>query len=153
LTEIEEIEAVKFQIGKIEQDPEKVEEILKIWGIYNTNDFEFGVYFKGARFNHSCQPNAAIFNIHGQLQVRAIGNIKAGKEINFSYLDKFSGFRNRKYRQQNLLDLQVFLCSCDLCEDDVDIDAEAFEAFIQEAEKLNIKRQSAIKAATFLEAT
>ena len=39
-----------------------------------------------------------------------------------------------------------FFCSCDLCENDVDIDAEAFEAFIQEAEKLYIDRQSACKA-------
>ena len=63
-----------------------------------------------------------------------------------TYLDNFSGFRNRKYCQQNLLNEQVFLCSCDLCENDFDIDTEAFEAFIQEAEKLTIKRLSAIKA-------
>jgi hypothetical protein len=44
------------------------------------------------------------------------------------------------------LDEWFFLCSCDLCENDVDMDAEAFEAFIQEAKKLNIKRQSAKKA-------
>jgi hypothetical protein len=38
-----------------------------------------------------------------------------------------------------------FFCSCDRCENDVDIDAEAFEALIQEAEKLFIDHQSAIK--------
>ena len=47
---------------------------------------------------------------------------------------------------------QVFLCSCDLCENDFDIDTEAFEAFIQEAEKLIIKRLSAIKAGISLRA-
>jgi len=147
------LEAVKFKIGKIEQDPEKAKKIFKILGIYATNRCEDGVYFKVSRFNHSCQPNAISFNVNGQRQIRAIGNIKAGKEITYTYLDKFSGFRNRKYRQQNLLVEQVFLCSCDLCENrDVDIDAEAFEAFIQEAEKLAIKRQSAIKAGISLRA-
>ena len=135
----------KLEIGKIEQDPEKAEEILKICGIYSTNSFEDGVCFKISRFNHSCQPNADLLNVNGQGQVRAIRNIKAGKEINLSYLGKFSGFRNRKYRRQNLLKRWSFFCSCDLCENDVDIDAEAFEALIQEAEKLFIDHQSAIK--------
>jgi len=142
-----EIEIVKFEIAKIEQDPEKAEEILKILGIYSTNIFQGGVCLKGSRFNHSCQPNAAFTKINGQLQFRAIGKIKAGKEITLTYFDNyFAGFRNRKYRQQNLLKGWSFLCSCDLCENDVDIDAEAFEAYIQEAEKLNIKCQSACKA-------
>ena len=142
-----EIEVVKFEIAKIEQDPEKAEEILKILGIYSTNIFQGGVCLKGSRFNHSCQPNAAFTKINGQLQFRAIGKIKAGKEITLTYFDNyFAGFRNRKYRQQNLLKGWSFLCSCDLCENDVDIDAEAFEAYIQEAEKLNIKCQSACKA-------
>ena len=142
-----EIEVVKFEIAKIEKDPEKAEEILKILGIYSTNIFQGGVCLKGSRFNHSCQPNAAFTKINGQLQFRAIGKIKAGKEITLTYFDNyFAGFRNRKYRQQNLLKGWSFLCSCDLCENDVDIDAEAFEAYIQEAEKLNIKCQSACKA-------
>ena len=105
------------------------------------------IVIKISRFNHSCQPNAALINVNGQDQLRAIGNIKAGKEINLSYLGKFDfGFRNRKYRRQNLLKRWSFFCSCNLCENDVDIDAEAFEAYIQEAEKLNIKCQSACKA-------
>jgi len=142
-----EIEIVKFEIAKIEQDPEKAEEILKILGIYYANIFQGGVCLKGSRFNHSCQPNAAFMKINGQLQFRAIGKIKAGKEITLTYFDNyFAGFRNRKYRQQNLLKGWSFLCSCDLCENDVDIDAEAFEAYIQEAEKLTVKCQSACKA-------
>ena len=136
------IEAAKFEIGKIEQDPEKAEEILKIFGICVTNKFQGGVCFKVARFNHSCQPNAMVENVDGQVQLRAIGKIKTGKEINFNYLDDFFGFRNRKYRHQNLLKLWGFLCSCEFCENDVDIDAEAFEPFIQEAERLTISRES-----------
>ena len=149
---IEEIEDLKFRIGKFEQNPEKAEEILKIVGIYFTNTFGSYVCFKVSRFNHSCQPNAILIDMNGQKQLRAIGKIKAGQEINLNYLGKFAGFRNQKYRQQNLK-LWGFLCSCELCQNDVDIDAEAFEAFIQEAEKLTIKQQSASKAATLLEAT
>ena len=41
-----------------------------------------------------------------------------------------------------------------MCENDVDIEAETFEAFIQEAKKLFIDRQSILKAqGIFLEAT
>ena len=150
------IKAVKIEIGKIEQDPEKAEEIFKIYGIWSTNSFqgsenEYKVYFKVSRINHSCQPNAMVENVNGQFQLRAIEKIKAGKEINITYLDDFSGFRNRKYRQQSLLNQHFyFLCSCELCENDVDIDAEAFEAFIQEGEKFTIERQSANKAGILL---
>ena len=140
------IEDVKLEIGKIEQNPESAEEILKIFGIYCTNSFEDGISIKVSRFNHSCQHNADFTNVNSELQLRAIGNIKAGKEININYLDEFAGFRNRKYRQQNLFDGWDFFCVCDLCVHDVDIDAEAFEDFIQEAEKLTIDRQSAFQA-------
>ena len=148
------VEICKLEIGKFEQDPEKAEKILKICGIYSTNSFEDGVCFKTSRFNHSCQPNAGFFKRNGQNQLRAIGNIKAGEEINLNYRDElFAGFRNRKYRRQNLFEDWGFLCSCDLCKNDVDIDAEAFEDFIQEAEKLTIERKSAFNAGTVLEAT
>ena len=91
------LENVKLGIGKIEQHPEKAKEILKIFGILTTNRYEHGVCFKWSRFNHSWQPNAVSFEMNGQLQLRAIGNIKAGKEININYLDELTGFRNRKY--------------------------------------------------------
>jgi hypothetical protein len=143
---IEEIEDLKFEIGKIEKDPEKAKEILKIFGIFSANSYEAGVSFKASRFNHSCQPNAAYFDMNGQFQLRAIENIKAGKEINLTYLGDFSGFRNRKYRQQNLLKGWNFLCSCDLCENDVEFDTEAFEASIHEAKKLKIDQLSALNA-------
>ena len=96
---IEAIEDLKLEISIIEQDPEKTEEIVKICSIYFTNSNEADICFKWARFNNSCQPNAVSFEINGQLQLRAIGNIKAGKEININYLDEFTGFRNQKYRQ------------------------------------------------------
>ena len=70
------VEICKLEIGKFEQDPEKAEKILKICGIYSTNSFEDGVCFQTSRFNHSCQPNAALINGNGQDQLRAIENIK-----------------------------------------------------------------------------
>ena len=147
---IKEIEGVKFEIGRIEQDREKAEEILKVCGIFFGNNFMNGVCIKVSRFNHSCQPNAGFFKRNGQNQLRAIGNIKAGEEINLNYRDElFAGFRNRKYRRQNLFEDWGFLCSCDLCKNDVDIDVEAFEAFIQEVEKLAIDCNLAIKAGIY----
>ena len=99
------IEDFKFKIGKIEQDPEKAKEILNICGIFFANSFLDGVGIKMSRFNHSCQPNVGKYaDSDGQIEVRAIENIKAGKEISLNYLDEFTGFRNRKYRQKILFD-------------------------------------------------
>jgi hypothetical protein len=134
-----------LEINTIEQDPEKFKKIEEICDIYFTNSFDEGFCVKMSRFNHSCQPNASSITVNDQQQLRAIENIKAGEEINISYLSQFAGFRNTKYRRQELLKKFVFICSCDLCENDVDVDAEVFEAYIQEAEKLFIDRQLALK--------
>ena len=138
------LDNLKLEIGKIEQNTEKAKEIFKICCIYSSNSFVDGsLRIKLSRFNHSCQANAAL--IDGQ--VRAIGNIKAGKEININYIDDpFVGFRCRKYRQEILFGHWLFLCSCELCENDVDIDANAYKAYIEDAEKLTIDRKSAYKA-------
>ena len=138
------LRSLLLEIVKFEKNPENAEKILKICAIHFTHGFEDGFCLKMSRFNHSCQPNANTTKVKGQQQLIAIGNIKAGKEINLSYFGYFYGFRNRKYRRQNLLERWGFFCSCDLSEADVDIDAGAFEPFIQEAEKLFIDRQSAI---------
>merc|ERR1719483_903873 len=149
------LEDLKFEIGKFEQDPEKAEEVLKICCIYlsnrwNPNLYESGLRIKTSRFRHSCKPNAkTIVKADDLGQVRAISNIKAGQEIHVNYNsenDQFIGFRNRKHRQKILFDGWFFFCSCDLCENDVDIDANAFETWIQDAEKLAIDRQTALKA-------
>ena len=34
------------------------EQAAKIWGIFNTNNFENGVYHSLSRVNHSCEPNS-----------------------------------------------------------------------------------------------
>lgn len=142
----EKLDYLKLEIGKIEQNSEKAKEIFKICCIYSSNSFADGsLGIKSSRFNHSCQANAVETN--GQHQFRAIGNIKAGKEININYIDDpFVGFRCRKDRQKILFGHWLFFCSCELCENDVDIDANAYEAYIEDAEKLTIDRKSAYKA-------
>mgnify|MGYP002045646621 CR=1 FL=1 len=111
------LEDLTLEIYKIEQDSEKAKTILKICCIYSSNNFENGLKIKTSRFNHSCQPNAdSIQMLNNQYQVRAIGNIKAGEEINIDYNeDKFSGFRNRKHRQMSICSKWFFECSCELC--------------------------------------
>ena len=145
------LEDLKQEVGKIEHDPEKAEKVFKICCIYLSNRFEDGLRFKASRFRHSCKPNAMLTcHCHGDNdlgQIRAISNIKSGQEINLNYkTDPFSGFKNRKYRQKSLFDGFLFVCSCDLCEGDVDIDGNAYEKYIQEAEKLIIDRKSAFDA-------
>ena len=144
----EEVKDWKLEIGKIEQNPEKAEEILKICCIYSTNSFASGVNIKTSRFNHSCEPNATpVIMLNGEHQVRSISKIKAGEEINITYnIDPFFGFRNRKFRQKSLLMKWFFICSCDLCENDVDINSDASEVLIQEAETLAKDRRSAVEA-------
>ena len=149
------LECLKFEIGKFERDPQKAKEIFKICCIYLSNRFVYGdsdglgkgVSIKTSRFNHSCKPNAvAIRMVNDLFQVRAISKIKSGQEINLNYItDPFRGFRNRKYRQNSLFNGWIFHCACDLCENDVD-DGNAYQAFIQDAEKLTIARQLAFKA-------
>ena len=81
------LEDLRLEIYKIEQDSEKAKTILKICCIYSTNNFENGLKIKTSRFNHSCHPNAdSIQMFNGQYQVRAIGNIKAGEEISTNYM-------------------------------------------------------------------
>ena len=142
------VKNLKLEISKIEQNPEKAEEILKICCIYSTNDFPSGVKIKTSRFNHSCEGNAtSIIMLNGEHQIRAILKIKAGKEISISYNnDPFSGFRNRKFRQMSLLMKWFFICSCELCQNYVDINTDASEVLIQEAETLAKDRRSALQA-------
>jgi len=137
----------KLEIGKFEQNPEKAEEILKICCIYATNSFPSGVKIKTSRFNHSCERNAtAIIMLNGEHQIRAIAKIKAGEEINISYnTDPFSVFRSKKFRQMALLVKWFFMCSCELCENN-DINTDASEVLIQEAEALINDRRSALEA-------
>ena len=85
--------------------------------------------------------------LNDEHQIRAISNIKVGQEINIIYNnDPFSGLRTKKFRQMSLLFKWLFMCSCDLCKNGVDIDANDSEVLIQEAEKLAKDRKSALEA-------
>ena len=85
--------------------------------------------------------------LNDEHQIRAISNIKAGEEITIDYnSDPFSGFRNKEFRHTSLLMQWFFMCSCDLCKNGVDIDTNAFEVLIKEAETLAKDRESALEA-------
>ena len=150
-----ELDYLKSEVSKIEHDPEKAEEIFNICCIYLSNrrsvdQSESGLMIKTSRFKHSCKPNAiSMIKADDLFQIRAISNIKAGQEIHIDYNgenDPFFKFRNRQQRQKILFEGWFFVCSCDFCENGVDIDANAYEKWIQEGEKLTINRKSAHKA-------
>ena len=154
------LEDLKLDVRKIERDPERAEEIFKIYCIFLSNmrsagfriadQSESSLMIKTSRFRHSCKPNAiSMIKADDLGQIRAISNIKAGQEIFIEYCgenDPFFKFRNQQQRQKILFERWFFVCSCELCEDDVDIDANAYEKWIQDAEKLTISRNSAVKA-------
>ena len=154
------LEDLKLDVRKSERDPERAEEIFKIYCIFLSNmrsagfriadQSESSLMIKTSRFRHSCKPNAiSMIKADDLGQIRAISNIKAGQEIFIEYCgenDPFFKFRNRQQRQKILFERWFFVCSCELCEDDVDIDANAYEKWIQDAEKLTISRNSAVKA-------
>ena len=130
---------LKSKIGKIEKDSEKAGEIFQICCIYVSYRMNDGFRIKSSSFKHSCQPNAVtVQKPNSPHQVRAIANIKEGQEISLNWcIDPFYGFKNKNHRQESLMNNPPFVvCSCDLCESDVDIDANAFEALILEAEGL-----------------
>merc|ERR550534_1726806 len=155
-----ELEFLKSEVSKIEHDPEKAEEIFKICCIFLSNRRSAGfriadqsqssLMIKTSRFRHSCKPNAiAMIKADDLFQIRAISNIKAGQEIHIEYCgenDPFFKFRNRQQRQKILFERWLFVCSCDFCENGVDINASPYEKWIQEGEKLTISRNSAVKA-------
>ena len=130
---------LKSKIGKIEKDSGKAGEIFQICCIYVSYRMNDGFRIKSSSFKHSCQPNAVtVQKPNSPHQVRAIANIKEGQEISLNWcIDPFYGFKTKIHRQESLMNNPPFvLCSCDLCESDVDIDANAFKALILEAEGL-----------------
>ena len=137
--------ALKSRISQMEKDSEKADEIFQICCIYESYRMSDGFRIKTSSFKHSCQPNAVkVQKSISLFEVRAISNIKTGQEINLNLsIDPFYGFKNKIDRQEILLNAPPFvLCSCDLCESDVDIDANAFKALILEAEELANSRRS-----------
>ena len=109
------IEAIEVLSGK-QCFPFGQKVAADVWGIFNTNCFEAGVYNNLSRVNHSCDPNAEfvwnnekntqdlrysvpfVQTTYRQLLFRATKKIKAGQEITATYLDLEDGL-NRVYRQ------------------------------------------------------
>ena len=73
-----------------------------------------GMYIEASVFNHSCRPNATTVWNGLRLEVRAIKDIAAGKEITTNYVDIK---KNRSERQTELREHYYFTCACDRCED------------------------------------
>ena len=99
------------------------ESLLKILLIYSCNSFENGrIYQKLSRVNHSCNPNAVVVedpsgeNVDVSI-LKAACDIKAGDEINISYLGKYL-FSSYPIRQRLLKANKHFVCQCVRCKDD-----------------------------------
>ena len=118
---------------------EEEEKIFKIFNIYVSNSFGRGLRIETSRFNHSCQPNANPCHVYDQdqinhEQIRAISDIKKGEEITISYLKEYDFLlRNRQFRQDHLHMGWFFICSCDLCKNEVEDKDDMFQELIQEA--------------------
>ena len=69
----------------VEKNPKEARKIVKIMCILLTNCDKYGVSIKISRFNHSCQPNAAVLWAGTSREVRAISDIQSGQEITITY--------------------------------------------------------------------
>jgi len=108
------------------------EKVLKVYGIYKTNDFDDGVSIKVSRFNHSCCANAS--NVYDQEskmnEVRAVSKIDIGDEICINYSPRSLFMKNLQCRQKWLLTQWGFNCSCGICLDERENDSDkAYERF------------------------
>jgi len=140
----------------LEKDQQKAEKILKILGIYRTNQFEDGFRIKTSRFNHSCSPNALI-DPQNRAEIYATYDIAEGAEITISYgVDvPFFSMRKRVYRQ-TVLGQMNFTCCCDLCKKQDQIPPEVnqteietkIEELIEKIDKLNVDRSAALMSTT-----
>jgi len=138
-----------------ENDKQKAEKILKIYGIYRTNKFVDGVSIKTSRFNHSCFPNATTNSLKFA-GIYATYDIKEGAEITISYpVNECFSMRKRDYRQM-VLRRRGFTCFCDLCkkQDQIPIGLNQtetetkMEELIEEIKNLNVDMSAACKATT-----
>jgi len=106
----EEKDTLDKYIDKIYSDVEKVS------GQF-INSEGSGLYSLQSTCNHSCQPNAEVAFPHNNftLVVKALTDIKAGEEIQISYLDECQLERSRHSRQKYLRENYIFSCICEKC--------------------------------------
>jgi len=84
----EDLEMRRKILNSIEENSEKVEKMMKIFCIYQSNVTINGVYIKKSRLNHSCRPNSEVYcesDVSKPLNVKTLFTIRAGEEITISY--------------------------------------------------------------------
>ncbi|CAK9077965.1 unnamed protein product [Durusdinium trenchii] len=85
--------------------------------LYCTEEPNFAaLYAAGARFNHSCAPNASIESSRSRLLVRAATAIPKGMEVTISYLPPQLLSEAGPKRRERLAAGRGFQCRCDRCE-------------------------------------
>ena len=134
-----EIENRKTVISSKEPDKNKVEGIMKILDICETNSYPQGVYITISRLNHSCRPNAMFCEGSKSFEsrIRAASKINAGEEITISYVPTTVKHMNRKERQKWLLKRRQFVCRCNFCQYDAEDEKDfALYELFQRAEQL-----------------
>jgi len=96
------------------------DQVLKVYGIYQTNNFDDGVSIKISRFNHSCCANASnVFDQGSQSnELRAVSKIDIGDEICIHYSPRSLFMKNLQTRQDWLLTQWGFKCTCVICLDE-----------------------------------
>jgi len=94
--------------------------------VNETDSTEGGLYYNISFINHSCNPNAIWTRVMGDIkkkQVRALKVIEKDEEILCSYIHTYINqedptnvsFETRQTRQQTLVKIRAFLCSCSEC--------------------------------------
>ena len=126
------------------------EEAVKVWQIWMSNAYEFGVFLKTSRFNHSCRPNAEYFwdeDSEPEVQeVRAVRKIQEGEEITVCYSSFWP--QTLAERQVTMAEEYNFRCGCDGCdltEQEVEKetwDCRLFQAFEKRKEELKATADS-----------
>lgn len=76
----------------------------------------YGLYYKGAFFNHSCLPNCLYFGIGNLLIVKTIAKVVKGETLNISYIEP-----KPLYQRRNEMTKWDFECKCDLCKYEVEM--------------------------------
>nr|CCC92036.1 conserved hypothetical protein [Trypanosoma congolense IL3000] len=74
-----------------------------------------GIYSLQSNFNHSCQPNVAVFTECGthDITLRTLRDVQAGEELTISYIPVENTNRAERHK---MLEGYFFTCQCALCE-------------------------------------
>jgi len=106
--------------GLFGMNPEKKQMALKIFCIYKTNSHEDGLSIKVSRLNHSCCANASyVWDEENQCyEIRTVSKIEIGEEISINYTPRSLFMKNFQTRQKFLWMAWGFKCTCTICLDE-----------------------------------